>query len=72
MPTFGSQVLLLTDDNINKEDLEIEAVEDSKESEEETVGIENITFEENCDELEEALEVIDTVVTQDIRQGFKN
>ena len=72
MPTFGSQVLLLTDDNINKEDLEIEAVEDSKESEEETLGIENITFEENCDELEEALEVIDTAVTKDIRKGFKN
>ena len=54
----GSQVLLLTDDNINKQDLEIEAVEDPKESEEETVDIEIITFE--------AHEVIDTAVTQDI------
>ena len=56
----GSQVLLLT------EDLEIEAVEDTKESEEEKVDIENIIFEEDSDELEEVLEVIDTTVTQDI------
>ena len=45
----GSQVLLLTEDNI--QDLEIEAEEDLQESEKETVDIENITFEEDSDEL---------------------
>ena len=55
----GSQVLLLTDDNSNQQDLEIEADEDLEEPEEETVDIDNITFEEDSDELEDALEVID-------------